>query len=82
MIYADLNFMEEKETTGRGRQSQVARGLEGGADAGLATRGAGGTGTGTGTGMGTGTGSAARTNTAALQPGCREGGVCGPPLPR
>jgi len=38
MIYADLNFMEEKETTGRGRQSQVARGLEGGADAGLATR--------------------------------------------
>ena len=50
MIYADLNFMEEKETTGRGRQSQVARGLEGGADAGLATRGAGGTGTGTGTG--------------------------------
>jgi len=45
MHYADLNFMEEKETTGRGgRQSQAARAREDGADANAGGLGLGKTG--------------------------------------
>ena len=45
MHYADLNFMEEKETTGRGgRQSQAARAREDGADANAGGLGMGKTG--------------------------------------